>query len=29
MGVGNDLPPEYAAFATQVGRYNARVTAVG
>jgi hypothetical protein len=29
MGSGNDLPPEYAAFATQVGRYNARVTAVG
>jgi hypothetical protein len=29
MGFGNDLPPEYVAFATQVGQFNARVTAVG
>jgi hypothetical protein len=29
MEVGSDLPPEYAAFATQVGQFNARVTAVG
>ncbi|KAF2868707.1 arrestin [Massariosphaeria phaeospora] len=28
-GESDELPPQYAAFASHVGRYNARVTAVG